>query len=104
MNLDKNMFTKQQYVAILELYNYIYKCNNDVSSTCKIDGIQAYVDRHNDFFLAYAFHNASGGGLNSTAEYIMIDKYGKKIDLTKLYSEIEPIVRRLNKMTELNIK
>lgn len=104
MNIESFNFTQDQLMEITRLFKYFYSCNHEPRSNSKVDGIQTFIDKNNDFFCSYCLHEiADNGGIKINCIYIEIDKMGKKVYLNELYDNPATLGLRFAKMQEIKI-
>ena len=96
----KHDFTGQQLLKIHDILQYIGECNG-IGSNCKVDGIQMFKDKQNNFYISYAFHSIEERGPKSTLEYFQVDTEGNKIDLKQRYENVSDIVTKLARLDEI---
>jgi hypothetical protein len=94
-------FTGPQLLKIHDVLQYIGECNG-IGSDCKVDGIEMFKDKHNSFFVSYAFHSVGERGPKSSLQYFEIDTEGNKIDLKERYENVSDIVTKLSRLDKIN--
>lgn len=104
MNIKQYNFTQNQLNTILALFKYFHSCNHDFKSNCKVDGVQTFIDKNNDFYASYCLHELTdNGGFNISLVYIKIDTQGVKEYLNDKYENPANLGLRFAKMQEIKI-
>jgi hypothetical protein len=97
-----NDFTPEQIIKIHELLEWIGECNG-IGSDCKVDGIELFKDKRNNFYASYAFHSYSERGPSAELAYVEINREGERIDLTKKYENTSDIAIKLAKLEKIKL-
>jgi hypothetical protein len=101
--MTNNNFTQKQIEKIYELLSFIHDCNNKENSECKIEALEMFKDKHNNFYCSYYFHGFCDGQLCSTIEYIKIDEEGVKTNLKYKYSTTSEIAQRFQSFEKITL-
>lgn len=94
----KHDFTIDQMSKIHDFVAWAHKCNNSKDSDSKVEMLQMYKDKDNSFFASYFFHGYRSGQQCSCAEYVQIDRKGKKTDMRDTYPSTAAIAVKFQKL------
>ena len=95
-------FTREQIIAIHELFERLNSCNTDPLSSCKVTGVATYVDANGNFICTYVMESWGGGdGKQIDIEYRQINPMGETQDMMNLYSSEERLIESISKMEKI---
>jgi hypothetical protein len=104
METIRERFTREQIIAIYELFERLNSCNTDPLSSCKVTGVATYVDANGNFICTYVMESWGGGdGKQIDIEYRQINPMGETQDMMNLYSSEERLIESISKMEKTTL-
>jgi hypothetical protein len=95
-------FTNEQLASIYKELSIIKDTNNSLMSSSKIDGIQYFIDRYNNFYIAYCLIDYLSEN-PAKLVYIKIDGQGTITFLNDLYTNVADIAKRFEAYSEIKL-
>lgn len=95
-------FTPDQLKEIYNQLNVIHTANTDIRSNAKIDGVQYYIDRYNNFYISYCMIDYTNNGFASLV-YLKVNNLGETEVLNDIYSNVSDIAKRFEFYQEIKL-
>lgn len=90
--------TSLQIAKIEEMLLWVESCNNDIFNSCKVEGLELFLDKKDNVYYSYLFKDNSTGYPKLSCEYYKITPSGDKINMKDLYESESQIVDKFTKL------